>query len=240
MSSLRIRIIIAVPVLLFSLCLTGLFHRALAETQYVSDMLIISVREGQDPEDPVLGYLRSGTPLDILEETDAFMNIRTQDGLQGWVRKKFIVADKPKAIIIDDLRTQIARLETDMQSLQEASDTQGLKKIMQGYQKEIQSLNTALKNEKNALSTLQKKSKQVNLKHQQLLNKQKKDAANDKELASLKNANIALKKKLASQPSATPTPMLTGNMKWFLIGGGVLIFGFLIGRSVNRTKTYRY
>jgi len=51
--------------------------------------------------------------------------------------------------------------------------------------------------------------------------------------------NKTLKAKIATQPN-NPAPMLSGNMKWFLIGGGVLLFGFLIGRSIKTKRSYRY
>jgi len=232
--------IIALPILFFSLLPTGPHHQASAETHYVSDVLIISVREGQDPEDTVVGYLRSATPVEILEETDKLLLIRTDGGLQGWVRKRFIVAQKPKAMVIDELKSQISTLENDLQKLQEGSDPDGLKQIMQGHQKEIQTLDTALKNEKKNSAALQNSLKEASAKYNQLLKKHEKNTANAKELASLKAANQALEKQLAERPTTGPLPMLSTNMKWFLIGSGVLILGFIIGRVVRRKPRYGY
>ncbi len=50
----------------------------------------------------------------------------------------------------------------------------------------------------------------------------------------------ALKEKVAAQSPTNTTSMLSGNMKWFLIGGGVLLLGFLIGRSIKGKRSHRY
>jgi SH3 domain protein len=213
---------------------------AKAETQYVSDVLIISVKEGQDPDAPTLGFLRSATPLEVLEETEELMRIQTEKGLQGWVRKKFIVADKPKAVIVKELEEKISLLESDIKTLQDGSDSQDLETKISGFKQEIASLTDTLKKESMLRLALQKELKQINAKYQQLSNKSKDNAGTSKELASLKKENKVLKDKIASQPAMDSQSMLSGNMKWFLIGGGVLLLGFFIGRSIKGKRSYRY
>jgi len=241
MNTSGIRWVRFVMVFFVSLCVFFTIPPAAnAETQYVSDLLIISVRDGQEPDAPVLGYLRSATPLEVLDETDELMNIRTEDGLQGWVRKKFIVAEKPKAAIILDLNEKIAMLEEELKLLNEVSDAEGLKKIIQGHQQEITHLTDALQNEKKATAQLKKELKQANLKIQQLSTQQKAAAQAGQELAALKEENNILQEKIASQPPPAAPGMLSGQMKWFLIGSGVLLLGFIIGRSVKKTRRYGY
>ena len=87
---------------------------------------------------------------------------------------------------------------------------------------------------------LQKELKQVKAKYQKLSSKSKDQTSISKELASLKNENKALKDKVAAQPPTNTPSMLSGNMKWFLIGSGVLLVGFLIGRSIKGKRSYRY
>ena len=213
---------------------------ALAETQYVSDVLIISVKEGQDPDAPTLGYLRSATALEVLEETEELMRIQTEKGLQGWVRKKFIVAEKPKAVIIKELEEKIAQLEGNIKTIQEGSDSQELATKVSGYEQENAKLASVLKKESKTRLDLQNELRQINAKYQELSKKSKENASISKELTSLKNENKALKEKIASQPAIDSPPMLSGKMKWFLIGGSVLLLGFLIGRSIKGKRSYRY
>ena len=151
-------------------CLYGviLVSPVVADIQYVSDLLIISIRESQSPEAPVLGYLPSAATVEVLEETQDRMLIRTEDGIQGWVRKKFIVKDKPKAVIISELEEQIALLEENIKILQQGSDTQGLINTINEYKKQVATLSTSLENEKKSTLTLKKNLQQLNATHQAL------------------------------------------------------------------------
>ena len=241
MTSFRLKHITTVAVFFFSL-LGGFISipAAMAEIQYVSDLLIISLKESQDPDAPVIGYLRSAAALEILDETEEMMLVRTEDGKQGWVRKKFIVKDKPKALIIGELEEKIAGLESDINTLQQGSPEEGFQKVTDGYKQEIASLKTALEDESKNRLALENELKQINDAHQQLLNKSRSNQGIDKELASLKNENKVLKDKMAVQSPAGAPPVLSRNMKWFLIGGGVLLLGFIIGRSIRKQRTYRY
>ena len=241
MSTLRLIFVFAVSVFMCSLYGIILLPTAVADTQYVSDLMIISMKEGQDPDTPVVGYLRSAAAVEVLEETGELMRIQTEDGSQGWVRKKFIVKDKPKAVIIRELEEKIALLEDDIKTLLKGSDTQDLTNTIKEYKQQIVLLTTSLENEKKTTSTLQDNLQEVNAAHQALVNTHKNTADTIKELASLKDENQALKDKIAALPSMDSTPMLPGNMKWFLIGGGVLLLGFLIGRAIRGSKrAHRY
>jgi len=240
MCPLRLKSILATSLFFFTLYGLIPVTTVMAETQYVSDVLIISVKDGQDPDAPVIGFLRSATPLEVLEETEDLMRIQTEKGLQGWVRKKFIVADKPKAVIIKELEEKISLLESDIKTLQEGSDSRELVTEMSGYKQAILELTNSLKKESKTRLDLQKELKQINAKYQQLSNKSKAHTRISKELASLKNENKTLKDKIAVQPPTSTTSMLSGNMKWFLIGSGVLLLGFLIGRSIKGKRSYRY
>jgi len=240
MCTLRLKSIFAPSIFFLTLFVLFLVSSVIAETQYVSDVLVISVKEGQDPDAPPIGYLRSATPLEVLEETEELMRIQTEKGLQGWVRKKFIVAEKPKAMIIKELEEKIAQLEGDIQTNPDGSDFQELSANVSGYKQEILELSGSLKKESKTRLALQKELKQVKAKYQQLSNISKDKAGISKELASLKNENKALKDKMAAQPPTHTPPMLSGNMKWFLIGSGVLLFGFLVGRSIKGKRSYRY
>ena len=212
----------------------------MADIRYVSDLMIISVKDGQDPDAPVIGYLRSAAAVDVLEETQDLMRIRTKDGLQGWVRKKFLVKDKPKAVIIMELEREIALLEENIKTLQGGSDPQELLNNMTAFKQEIAALTASLQEEKSTSSALQKKLQQIDAAYQELLKKSAENEGVHKELASLKSENNALKEQIARQPSGISTPMLSGKMKWFLIGVGVLLLGFIMGRSIRGKRTYRY
>ena len=242
MRTLLLKSVLTVVILFFSLYGFVVVPPAVADTQYVSDLLIISIRESQDPDAPVLGYLRSAAALEVLEETQDLMQVRTEDGIQGWVRKKFIVKDKPKAIIIGELEAEIARLEDDLKNLQQGADTQVLMNTIKEYKRQVAALTSSLESEKKTTSALKKNLQKLNATHQTLAKKQKNTAATIKELSSVKDENQALKEKIAAMPPIDSNSLLPENMKWFLIGGGVLLLGFIMGRVLRRgeRRSYRF
>ncbi|MDH3957069.1 MAG: TIGR04211 family SH3 domain-containing protein, partial [Desulfobacteraceae bacterium] len=122
------------------------FNYVFAETRYVSDRLIISVRDGQTRDAAVLGYIETAAPLDILEEKEDLLKIRTKDGIEGWVRAQYIVSEKPKALIIENLKNEIAALkkESKMFKNDQNSASNTLSKTKNMYQKEIKELKEEL------------------------------------------------------------------------------------------------
>lgn len=240
MGTLPLKAFFAISVVFFGLYGFALLPLALADTQYVSDLLIISVKDGQTPDAATIGYLRSAAALEVLEETEELMHIQTEDGLEGWVRKKFIVSDKPKAVIIAELEQKITRLEDELKTPQEGSDTEGFKKVIQDYKQEITSLSTSLEKEKEASQTLRNDLNKAATRIQQLLKKPNDKSADNKKLSALMDENKILKAKIDARPTESSAAILSGNMKWFLIGGGVLLFGFIVGRSIRTKRSYRY
>ena len=104
MCNITVRKTLSVFLLIFAIILTITIKSVFADTRYVSDELIISVRDGQNQDDNVLGYIRTGTAVDVFEEKGRYLRIRTKDGLEGWVQTQYIISEKPNGRIIDDLR----------------------------------------------------------------------------------------------------------------------------------------
>ena len=84
-----------------------------AKTQYVSDELVITLRAGMGNEYKIIKMLTAGTPLEIIEENQQYLKVRTQDGQEGWVLKQFITSETPKPKIIAGLKQEIDRLKTE-------------------------------------------------------------------------------------------------------------------------------
>ena len=92
-----------------------------AKTQYVSDELIIDLRQGKGNEYRIIKMLRRGTPLTILEESEQYLKVRTEEGLEGWVLKQYITSETPKTAIIaerDRLSSLLGQCSGDKVSLQ--------------------------------------------------------------------------------------------------------------------------
>ena len=107
---MTVRKTMPVFLLIFVIILTVTIKSVFAETRYVSDKLIISIRDGQNQDDNVLGYISTGTAVDVLEEKGRYLRIKIENGLEGWVQTKYIISEKPNGRIIEDLRNEINEL----------------------------------------------------------------------------------------------------------------------------------
>ncbi|MBF0201411.1 MAG: TIGR04211 family SH3 domain-containing protein [Desulfamplus sp.] len=84
---------------------------ASAETGYVSDMLILGVREGPGREHNIISTLRSNNAVEILEKKGDYLKIKTEAGYQGWVEGRYISFELPKTVIIENLKNEIEGLQ---------------------------------------------------------------------------------------------------------------------------------
>ena len=89
---------------LFSFILLLISTALLAETRYVVDELIITVRSGPSSQHQVIKLIHSGAKLNVIEEIESdgkqYAHIQN-DGLDGWVLSQYLSA------------TPIARIQLD-------------------------------------------------------------------------------------------------------------------------------
>ena len=79
-----------------------------AETQYVSDKLIITMRSGEGIDYKIIKVLHTGTPVEIIEGGDKYLKVRAE-GAEGWVLKQYITKEIPKTTVISGLKGEIER-----------------------------------------------------------------------------------------------------------------------------------
>lgn len=206
-------------IFIFALLLT-LFGVAVADTRYVGDQLIVTLRSDSGDNYQVLRSLPSGTKLDLLETDGKYAKVRTQDGVEGWISSQYLT-DQPIA------RDQLAATEQKLATLD--SENQKLKQQL-----------TALKSDNASTSAAQQKLSSENDKLQKELAHLKEVAAHPAELAKdnqemhqqlqqldlqshvLKEENTALRDRT--------------NRDWFLAGAGVLLLGLIIGAILPRLR----
>lgn len=213
---------------------------ALAETRYVSDTLIVSLREGQDEESPSIGYIKSDTPVEVIEENDEFVLVRTPEDLTGWIKKRFLVSETPKSLIIEQQKQRINDLEDKVTLLQQNPNAAENTADIQALRSRIDELQTGLTDEKNQVSKLENLLAKANVSYQKLLDQQKQSPQDQEALQALKQQNSELVSALEQARQNASPSLFAGNVKWFLSGAGVLLLGFIIGRSLRRQRTYRY
>ncbi|WP_321492276.1 TIGR04211 family SH3 domain-containing protein [uncultured Desulfobacter sp.] len=206
-----------------------------AQTAYVSDMLILTLRQGPGSNYPVITTLKSDTPLTIIDEKNGYCKVSLTSGDQGWVDKKFIVTDPPKSIIIDQLKKEKAALENKISELMEsANKSQHDRSQTDNNQKAEIAANQA------AMAQLEKENQTLTQNIETLKSQYAalRTASADietivKENKRLKTQNDSLNATLTQKKENEGLMFKTGMIKWFLAGVGVLLLGWLIGLSLS-------
>jgi SH3 domain protein len=210
-----------------------------ADRRYVSDMLIITLRQGQGSEYKAIRTLKTGTPVEVLEEDGRYLRVRTQEGEEGWVAKQYISSELPKPLIIAGLKQETNRLGARIEELEkrhtlllnqlkEAEQTHDakakeLEKNAENYREEASRTTMELKRITEKYNTLLDQSKNVlelTSEHDRL---QAENARLDTEMDRLKQENARLRR--------------TGMLRWFLAGACVFLIGLIAGK-VSRKKKY--
>jgi SH3 domain protein len=213
-----------------------------ADTRYVSDRLIISVRDGQNQNAAVLGYIETGEPVDVLEEKEDFLKIRTEDLIEGWVRIQYIVSEKPKVMIIENLKNEITALKKEIETFNNEQDSASntLSKTKKMYQEDIEEL----KEEVNINQKFAAKAKsdfiQLNKKYTNLLKHSKNTEGLIGEVEKLKKLNAELNTEVKSLRKDQKNPLKSNRIQSFIAGAGVLLFGFILGGSAKKRKRSRF
>jgi SH3 domain protein len=217
-------------------------NSVLAETRYVSDRLIISIRDGQDQNAAVLGYLETGAPVDILEEKENLLKIRTEDGIEGWVRAQYIVSEKPKPLIIEGLKNEIKALNEEIQNIknEKESASDKLSESKKIYQEKIEELKEEVSINQKFAAKAKSDFIEINKKYSTLLKNSENTEKLIGEVERLKKLNIELNTQVKSLRKDRKNPLKSNTIQSFIAGAGVLLFGFLLGGSARKKKRAKF
>ena len=225
-------------VIIFTANIKSLF----AETRYVSDRLIVSVRDGTNQDDNVLGYIRTGEAVDVLEERERYLRIKTEDGLEGWVQAQYITSEKPNGQLIEDLRRQINELNKKIELLKNEKDTLSEKLMVKRQINEIKikelekELDISQKNTAKAKNDLIG----LNKKYKKLLSNSENTDQLIRKLEKSKKLDSNLKDAISSLKKEIQTPRKSSIIKPFLAGAGVFLIGFILGAITKRKKISKF
>ena len=192
-----------------------------AETQYVSDDLVITLRTGQGNQYEIIKTLSSGAKLEILEQTDTgYTKVKTEAGIEGWVRTQYLTKEPIAAIKLEKAEAKIGKLNDKVTSLQEELKT--LRKDKTQLDTEYDKLrgeHQSATKELTQLSEIASRPKQLASENKDLRLQYEK--IND-ELVLVKQENQVLKDR--------------SKRNWFLAGAGVVILGMLIGLIIPKLR----
>jgi SH3 domain protein len=211
-----------------------------AQTLYVDDQLIISLREGPNTDSKAIRALKTGTPMVVLEEQDRYVKVRMQDGKEGWVQKQYLTSAIPKTDIIARLEKEIERLKKKAEELGKniTSNQSELKVAKNDHVEKIKKLDEDARKSGEEFFRTAQELKRVTEQYNNLAAASKRTVELVEENKKLMNENKKINIEVTSLRNENDTLKQTGMIYWFLAGGGVLFAGFLVGRITKKKKYY--
>lgn len=229
---------------LFVTC--AVFSSAIAvagETLYVSDQLVITLRQGKSTKHKIIKTIKTGTSMELLEKKkdDPYVKVKLGTGEIGYVLDQYTTQETPKSAIISLLEKEVkghekklSQLDVERQKL--AADLKALKDEKAQKEEELGSAAAGLDQElKQAKDDLQ----ELTAKYNDLLDKSQKVVQVTDERDSLLKTNTILTSEVDVLRNENSGMKQSGFIKWFLAGGGVFFFGWIIGKVFSGKKTQR-
>jgi SH3 domain protein len=90
-----------------------------AETLYVHDQLRLGVRAAPDSSENSIAVVSTGDALTVLGEQGSFVHIRTEHGVEGWVSKGYLSAERPARSRLEILQKEHQALQQEQELLQQ-------------------------------------------------------------------------------------------------------------------------
>lgn len=196
-----------------------------AQTRYVTDQLEIALKAGESPRARTIKVLPTGTPLEVLGVNTAshFARVRTGDGAVGFVPEGQLQTEPAARNRVAELERRLAALEQDPDSLSaqltkaqsEAAEVTtrylDLERDKQRLEQELAAIRHASANVVDITSDRERLRIQV--------------VELTRARADLEQENRDLKQQQ--------------NLRWFLIGAGVLGGGIVLGLLLPRLRLGR-
>lgn len=212
-----------------------------AETRYVTDVLFVSLRQNPADTAPILTTLQSGNSVEVLAEQGRFLKVKTPSGAEGFVLKQYLVSAAPKAAGLaglekerDRLREELAVAERERKAaataLDELRKAQAVKPpvavatLPPGTPGELEKV-------KGELSESQRK-------YEELLASSRDVVALTKERDQLRKEAARLGAEVTSLRNEGAKLGYREMIPWFLSGGGVLFFGWILGKMSRQKRRF--
>ncbi|MDF1527751.1 MAG: TIGR04211 family SH3 domain-containing protein [Sedimenticola sp.] len=206
---------VSVKKLLITLVLLTAVTNLQAETRFVTDQFKVTLRSGESSTHKITRMLPSGYELELLSTNSesGYSMVKTKDGTTGYILTRQLMP-------IPSARDRLVRAEAKLAELQEEPGrlSSKLSKLQDEYQaltnqhKKLQQENKKLDDELQAITRTAANAVRISNERNDL---RKQVATLTREAEDLKQENRELSN--------------DSNQRWFLIGGGVVVGGIILG-----------
>lgn len=214
---------------------------AAAETRYVSDQLVVTLRQQPADQAETITTLRTDTPLEILAEQGRYLQVRAPGGEKGYVLSQYITKELPKTIVIERLQKEGAQLQQKLDAAEKAREAAlaELQKVQATLAEESQTTEQQVIALESDLAQTRRELQEATDRYDTLL-------ADSREVVNITSARNQLEEDNARLTTEIETIrqenkklLTTGMVQWFLAGGGVFLIGWLAGKlSRKRNRSF--
>lgn len=211
-----------------------------AETRYVSDNLVITVRELPDDESTHIKNVTTDTPLEILEDQGEYLKVRLADGAEGYVKTRYTTSATPKTTIIDNLTKENARLQQQYDQLTASLNEQqssGLNKQKE-LQAELERVKKELTQKTASVSSLEAELAKLDKEYTTLKSSSENVVQIVSQAEELRVENERLAIEFESMQDENAMLLRTAVIKWVLTGAGILFLGWIMGKASRNKRRY--
>jgi SH3 domain protein len=194
---------------------------AFCQNMYVGDITQLNLRAGQGVDHKVITTLASGEQVTVLSTAGDWTKISTADGSEGWVASRYLTAEKPPDVKIEDMQIQMETLkgELEMATLENRKLTE-----------ENISLTTRLNEKSLKLGKIEKAFADLEANCEDYLRLKEDYEKTSNELSENRERMQLLEKKVDNQ-------YVNIAIKWTLTGAGILLIGYFLGSRARRKRS---
>ncbi len=89
------------------------------QTLYVTDSVVVELRSHAKSDGEVIGEVRTGDAVELLEEAKSYYKVKTSGGLTGWVEMKLFSQTPPMLFQMQQLQQTVAESEQQKRELEQ-------------------------------------------------------------------------------------------------------------------------
>jgi len=223
-----------------------------SEIRYISDFLVINIKDRLERPYTVVGAVKSGDPVRVIGANENYYKVQTSDGKEGWIAKQYIKSDTPAPIVIKNQQREIDSLKAQILSSQSDSPHTATEESLTSCQTNLTELEQKLRDSEAAVEQLEKERQQIidsggggaDISNETLIKTQNDNKALNNDLAKTRQEygllvtefdkrgkTIAeLQNDLAKQENKT-------KFLWFGAGAIVFLIGLLAGKAGGKKKS---
>lgn len=191
---------------------------------YVSDTTLETVlRSGPGVTYRINASVDVGTEVTLLNEEKDWANVALPDGRTGWMFKKYLSEEPPRRIVAEKLAAENKTLRAEVNQLS---------RVKQELMEQLNRLKKELEGGKQQLASVRQEYESLKKGATEYLNLK---SAFGEATAEAREA----KEKLQDIQKGYNDLKTSAAIKWFLAGVGALMFGWLLGFLMSRTRRRR-